>query len=64
MLCEGSHVTCDCVQEMLERVRGWVKEAGEDCTIEFFGKSNKSPVVSTEVNNPWWRAFTDAADKQ
>ena len=49
---------------MLERVRGWVKEAGEDCTIEFFAKNCKSPVVSTEVNDPWWRAFAAAADKQ
>ncbi len=45
-------------------VEGWVREAGEDCTIDFFTKNVKSPVVCTDDTDPWWSAFSGACHKQ
>ena len=47
-------------QELLEMIQGWAREAGEDCTVEFRIRASKSPVVSTDESDPWWRAFSSA----
>jgi len=45
-------------------IKGWMKEAGDDCTLEFRHQAGKSPVVSTDESDPWWRAFSSACKKQ
>ena len=63
-------VTCSylCIitdqQELFDKLKQWAKEAGEDCTISFFAKNVKSPVVCTDDSDPWWRAFSSACAKQ
>ncbi len=45
-------------------IQGWAREAGEDCTVEFRIRDSKSPVVSTDESDPWWRAFSSACKQR
>ena len=51
-------------EELLKMVRGWLDEAGEDCTLKFIQRSPKYPMTSTEDSDPWWKAFSAACAKQ
>ena len=63
MTCSYLYIITD-QQELFDKLKQWAKEAGEDCTISFHAKNVKSPVVSTDDSDPWWRAFSSACAKQ
>lgn len=48
------------LQSQLEQ---WVKQAGNDCSIEYNYQDLPSPIVSTDPSDPWWRAFSAACEK-
>ena len=50
-------------EAILQMIQGWMDEAGEGCTIDFYQKSPKFPMTSTDDSDPWWRAFSSACQK-
>ena len=49
---------------IMKMVEGWMKEAGEGCTLSMVDKNPKFPTTSTDPSDPWWKAFSSACERK
>lgn len=49
--------------EFEELIKSWCREAGEGVTYEMLQKHTDQSVTSTDMSDPWWKAFSSTFEK-
>lgn len=51
------------LKDFEDRIKTWIKNAGEGISYEFTQKADTPQLTSTEDTDPWWKAFSGACKK-